>query len=428
MATLVRSFLGFFGRFSGALSEKAGQQVNAPGAPLVADSQAIGPDSALQISTVWACIDRRSSVLASLPFFVYESKSDGQKTLARSSRLYQLLHDSPNARMTPMEFWRALVMNHDLRGAGYARIERDPSTGEAISLWPMPTDQVSPFVLADGTMVYEYRIGSDLAVLSEANVLVIKGLGNGTTGLDKLAFMRATTTEAAQAQAQATRTFASSGKPTGVLMIDRVLGDVQRKALQDRFAEMAAGSTARLYVLEADMKYQQLSLTPEQQQLLSTRQFSVEEICRWFDVPPVLAHGGSATTWGSGIEQIVRGWYMLAIGPMLVNINQAVRKRVMTPAQRARMTVEISFDALLRGDPITRAQVYASGLQNGYYSRAEVRQLENLPPLESPGAQLLTAQSNLVPIDLLGKQASTPTPYSPPTIGATHGNQEPVAQ
>lgn len=394
-------FTGWFGRF-GALGEKRGQQVPVPSSALVPGTAAIGPDGALQISTVWACIERRATIIASLPLFVYLQQVDGMKQLARASRLYSLLHTSPNARMTPFEFWRAMVMNHDLRGNAYARIDRD-AAGEAVALWPMPADQVSPYVLEDGSMVYEYVLSGDVAVLAAENVLHLKGLGNGTVGLAKLEFMRATTDEAAKSQQSAAQMFGNGGKPTGVLMVDGVLKPDQRDAIKRRFSEMTQGNTSRLYVLEASMKYQQLSISPEDQQLLETRRFTVEEICRWFDVPPVLVHHSNVTTWGSGVEQIISGFHKFTIRPMLVSIEQAVTKRVLTSAQRARMSVEFSFEALLRGDTAARSTFYSTALQNGYMTRNEVRQLENLPPDTGAGANTLTAQSNLLPLDMLGR-------------------------
>lgn len=416
MASILGAVFGWFG-YSNALAERQGEQLPAPAASLVPDTAMLGPDSALQISTVWACIERRATTISSLPFFAYE-QANGQKQLARNSRLYSLLHESPNARMTPLEFWRAMVMNHDLRGNGYARIERD-ANGEALSMWPMPADQVRPIVLPDGSMVYTYRIENDVAVLPESKVLHIKGLGNGTIGLAKLEFMRATTDEAAKAQASASRIFGNGGKPTGVLMIDHVLKPDQRQALQERFAEMATGNISRLYVLEANMKYEQLSLSPEDQQLLETRRFTVEEICRWFDVPPVLVHHSNVTTWGTGVEQIIDGFYKFTVRPMLVGIEQAVRKRVMTPQQRSRMSIEFNLDALLRGNAKDRAEIYAKQVQNGLKTRNEVRQLENDPPDPSPAANQLTAQSNLLPLDKLG---------SITTGGSNAPAQEPVSQ
>ena len=395
---ILNSFRSWWGR-GGAIAETTGSQSGVPAAPLIPETANVTVDGALQISTVWACIDRRAMTVASLPFFVYEQKN-GEKVLARSSRLYSILHDSPNSRMTPFEFWRAMMMNHDLRGNAYARIDRDAG-GEALALWPMPSDQVEPKVLPDGSMVYLYSFANDVAVLAAENVLHLKNLGNGTVGLAKLEFMRATTDEAAKAQGAASKVFGSGGKPTGILMLDKVLNAEQRAAVTANFAGMAEGNTSRLYVLEANMKYEQLSMSPEQQQLLETRNYGVAELCRWLDTPPVLVHHSNVTAWGTGIYEIKDGFYTLAIRPMVINIEQAVRKRVMTPRQRATMTVEFSLDALLRGDPTKRADINAKNVQNGLKSRAEIRQLEGDPYI--PGTDVLTAQSNLLPLDMLGK-------------------------
>jgi HK97 family phage portal protein len=417
MANFWTTLIGYFRLGSGGLTNGKGLQLGSPDSPIASNLVSVSSDRALQIGTIWACIDRRATTIASLPFFVY-AKAGEKKDLARNDRLYQLLHDSPNSRMTPFEFWRAMIMWHDLRGVAYARIERDQN-GEAFSLWPMPTDQVQAHVQPDGSMAYVYRIDENVAVLAEQNVLVLKNLGNGTTGLDKLAFMRAAISEATYGQQAAVKTFADGGKQTGILMIDSVLTDEQRARLKDNFKDLAEGSTAKLKVLEAGMKYQAVSISPEQQQLLESRKYSVEELCRWYDVPPVLVHHSNVTEWGSGIEQIIDGFYKFSIRPMMVNIEQAVRKRVMTPKQRASLSCEWHFDALLRGSLGQRAEIYSKVLQNGVFTRNEARQLENLPPM--PGGDMLTAQSNLVPLEMLGK-------IKPTQGGSNAGTQDPIAQ
>lgn len=395
---IVYSWIGAAGR---ALSSWRGQQHASPSASLVEDTPALSDEAALQIATVWSCVDRRAKVIASLPFFVYNNMGNGRREMARTSRLYQLLHDSPNSRMTPYQFWVAMMMNHDLRGNAYARIDRDESSGEAVSLWPMPADQVTPVVMDDGSMLYEYRIGADVAVIAEENVLHLKDLGNGTIGLPRLDYMKASTTEAQRSQSHATKTFTNGGKPSGILMTDKKLKDDQRDAVRKNFAEMTNGPYSRLHVLESEFKFQQLTMSPEDIQLLESRRFTIEEICRWFDVPPVLVHHANVTTWGSGVEQIMEGWHKLSIRPLLVNIEQAVRKRVMTPAQRARQTAEMSYDALLRASLKDRVEIYSKQVQNGMKTRNECRQLENDPPIA--GGDALTVQSNLLPIDMLGR-------------------------
>lgn len=401
MANFLNTFRGWFGR-GGAVSEYSGEQSPIPNAALVSDSADLGVDGALQISTVWACIELRANTIASLPFFAY-TQNNGQKELARDSRLYSLLHESPNSRMTPFEFWRAMMLNHDLRGNAYARIDRD-ANGEAVALWPMPADQVTVSVLDDGSMIYVYRVDQDVAVFAESSVLHLKNLGNGTVGLAKLEFMRATMDEASKAQASASKIFGNGGKPTGVLMVDGMLKPEQRAKIRENFSEMQSGSVSRLFVLEAHMKYQQLSISPEDQQLLESRRYGVEECCRWFGVPAVLVNHAGVVQYGN--HDIVEGFfYKLTIRPVIVGIEQAVRKRVMTTRQRVTMSGEMEMSALLRGSAAERAEMYAKGAQNGWITRAEIRQLEGWPYIA--GSDELTAQSNLVPLSKLGATAAS---------------------
>lgn len=389
----------FSGLFSGfALGDRRGKQQPVPATSLVENTTALSPDGALQIAAVWACVERIAKTVATLPLFVYRNRN-GARDLDRGSSLWGVLHDSPNARMTPAEFWTAMCMNLLLRGNAYARIERDPR-GECYALWPMSADQVELQILPDGSSVYLYKLENDVAVLAAENVLHIKEMGNGTIGLARMDYMRASTTESTNAQTQASRLFSNAGKPTGVLMVDSVLTAAQRTAIQANFAGMQAGTVGRLFVLEANMKYQQLSLSPEDQQLLETRQFTVEEIARWFGVPSVLINQSNVTAWGSGIEQLVEGFYKLTIRPLLVSVEQAITKRVLTAGQRATLTVEFSLDGLLRSNLKDRAEIYAKLVQNGLKTRNECRQLENDPPV--PGGDELTAQTNLAPLKMLG--------------------------
>ena len=385
-----------------AASDRRGLQSGAPGSSLVDGARAIGPDGAMQISTVWGCVWLLANCIASLPLFVYRDLGNGQRDLARDDQLYKLLHSAPNARMTPVEFWTAMLLNLLLRGNAYARIERG-TDGRAYALVPMAADQVQMEWLDNGTVVYRYTLGADVAILAEDSVLHIKEIGNGLIGLSRLDHMRASVSEAANAQTAASTMFANGGKPTGVLMVDKVLKDDQREAIRRSFGEIATSTTSRLFVLEASMKYQQVNLSPADQQILETRRFGVEEICRWFGVPAVLLNHANVTTWGSGVEQLLEGFYKLTVRPMLVRIEQNITRRVLTPAERVRFTVEFSFDALLRASAKDRYELGAQGVQNGLITRNEFRQLENLPPIA--GGDEITAQTNLAPVTMLGRIA-----------------------
>jgi len=411
--------IGHFFRFGGgnALAIEKGTQSGVPSVSLIEDVQNVGIDGALQISTVWRAVEILSKLIATMPLMVYENKK-GMRELARDSDLWMLLHESPNSRMTPMEFWVCMILNLLLRGNGYARIQRNARTGAAEALWPMPADQVEMQILDDGSEVYYYRVGSDVAALDASSVFHIKEMGNGIVGWSRLEYMRASLGESKNAQGTANKMFSERGRTAGVLMVDNVMAQEQRAAVKKNFEAMKTDTMARLYVLEANMKYQQLTLSPEDMQLLTTRQFTVQEFGRWFGVPSILLNQTEGTTTlGSSSGAIIEHFHKTTIHPMVNNIEHALRKRVMTSSQRARYTAEFNMDALLRASLKDRAEIYAKQVQNGIKNRNEVRQLENDPPFD--GGEIYTVQSNLIPMNMLGKIMPN---------GGANGTQDVISQ
>lgn len=396
----VKRLVNWVTSWGGPLGTASGQQIPLPVEPILDQTKNVTPDAALQISAVFACVELLAQTISTLPLYVYKEMGNGGRTPDKG-RLWMLLHERPNAWMTPSEFLSAMVVNRMLRGNAYAQIIRD-SEGDPIALVPLSPDQMEVSVTAGGE-VYTYYQDSVISVIAPENIIHWKGLGNGYIGLSKLEYMRATADEAISAQDNASRLYGSYSKPSGVLQTDSALNDEQLSAVFERFKGMSRGG-AGLYVVDRGLKYQQLSLTPADAQLLQTRQFSVEEICRWFGVPGVLVGSTATTTWGSGIQQIVEGFHKFTIGPLCKQLEQALSRRLVDVVDTS-TTIEFKLDGFLRTTPEARASFYSTMAQNGAMTRNEIRRLENLPPVE--GGDALTAQSNLVPIEKLGEQART---------------------
>ncbi len=391
----------------GALADRDGQQVTVPWST---NARVTSSDTALQVPAVYACSRLIAGVVASLPLMVYRNLGEGQRRVDRSSRLWMVLHDRPNDVMTASDFWQAMILQLMLRGNAYAQIVRD-SQGDLVSLWPMASDQMSVFLM-DGKVVYKYKKDGEEFYLNRDNILHIKDIGTGVVGFSKLEFMSASVAEAIDTQRFATANAQAFGKTSGVVTVDHVLKPEQRENIRRSLENFSSGGVSKLMVLEADMKFQSVSLSPEASQLLETRKFSTEEVCRWFGVPPVMIGASGQTTWGSGIAEIMAGFYKLTLNPLLRNIEQALSARVLTPRERIDYTVEFNFDALLRGSIQERYLAYATAVQNGFKTRNEVRQLENDEPME--GGDQLTAQTNLAPLEMLGqlKEESSQTPIT----------------
>lgn len=403
MAIFGRMF-SWFGAI-GATTQSKGVQDTRPLRSVHTNSPDVGVDGALQISSVWACVEILTDNIASLPIFVY-TKNGGNRELARDSRLWEILHTSPNARHTPMEFMQFMVMNYMLRGNAYARLARD-SKGEVVGMYPLASDQVDVVVLKDGTLVYEYSIDSTVIVYAAESILHFRDKGNGIIGMSRLDYMKSSLSVAINAQNTTNTTYQNENRRPMVFMIDKVLKKEQREAIRQNFKGLTEAGDDDLLILEAGAKVEALSMSPAEVQLLETRKFSVEDISRWFGVPSVLINDlANRVPYGNN-DDLIQIFYKFKLRPMLVGFEQAITKRVLTPQQRAKMTVEFSIDAILRGSLKDRVEIYSKQLQNGMKTRNEIRQYENDPP--EVGGDKLTAQVNLVPIEMLGKTGKNVT-------------------
>lgn len=394
----------FFSRFSrwlGAVAQRKGNQDTRPITSVYKNVQDVGVDGALQISAVWAAVELLSDNIASLPIFVYEQK-DGERDLARDSSLWQLMHNRPNSRHTPMEFWQFIVMNFMLRGNAYARLERN-AAGEVIAMWPLASDQVYVKVLDDGSLSYEYHLDGSVIVYSEQSVLHFRDKGNGVMGMSRLDYMRSTVGVAINAQNTTNNLYLEENRRAGVFMIDKTLTPDQRTQIRQNFSGLTEAGDDRLLVLESGAKFEPLTMTPADAQLLETRRFSVEDIARWFGIPSILLNDlVNRVPYGNN-DDLIQIFYKFKLRPLIVNFEQALNRRILTPRQRASMNIEFSIDAILRGSLKDRVDIYAKQVQNGLKTRNEVRQFENDPPHDD--GDELTAQTNLAPLDTLGAVA-----------------------
>lgn len=359
--------------------------------------KSVTPTSAMQLSAAWACVNVVASTWATLPLHLFERVGDDGRKIVRDHPLADVF-ENPNADQTSAEFWEGAGACAMLRGVFFARKLRR-SSGDLIGLETMHPDSTT-MTREGGEVVFRWRDpDGKLVTLKEDDVFYMIPFG----GRSPIDYARHSLGTALAADESAGKIFANGLLGSGFLQTDQELKTPQRDQLHKIMGDFVGSKNAgKMMILEAGMKYAPLSFNPEEAQLLQTRQFQIEEICRWFGVPPVLIGHASAgqTMWGSGVEQIFLGWLILNLRPMLVKSEKAINKRLLRPAERRRFYSEHSIEGLLRADSAGRAALYSSFAQNGIMTRNEMRKRENLPPVD--GGDALTVQSNLVPLDLLG--------------------------
>jgi HK97 family phage portal protein len=348
-------------------------------------------DSAMQLSAVWSCVKLLAETVASLPINVYKITENGRK-VDKNNDLQLLFSGKVNRYQTKVEFFETVILNLVINGNAYCLIQRFGD--KIVGLLPLMADQMRVTLMPDGSVTYEYYQDAGVTVFSEKSIWHLKLMGNGIIGLSPLDHQKRTLGIAQAAENAVTKIYKNGAKPSGVLSLDKYLTEPQREQIRNKFYSLANGNQDRLMVLEGGMKWESVSLSPQDIELLASRQFQISEICRWYGVPSVMVNDTSSTTvWGSGIEQIVAGFYKITLRPILEKIEASIVANLIQSAGRE---VEFDFNALTRGDQKSRYESYRIGIHGGFLMPDEARIAEGLPAAD--GGDRLYIQGATVPL------------------------------
>lgn len=363
-------------------------------------------ERALRLSAVWACVRLLSQTVSTLPLKIYRRDDAGGKTAAEDAHwLVRLLTAAPNPWQTPARLFEFLVASLMLRGNAY--FEKRIIGSRVVGLLPILPQNVQSIVRQpDGSHHYHFIRDHQNHVLPDRQIWHLRGFGiDGFLGLDSLGMGAGLFDATAAADRSAAKMFDGGMSASGFLKYSNgFLNKEQRAMLQQELNRFSGSANAgKTMILEAGMDYQGITINPASAQLLESRTFSVEEICRWFGVPPVLiGHTTKSSSWGSSIEALFQLFVSTALRPIMVNIEQSIKKDLIPAADRASLFAEFNAEGLLRGDLKSRTEYYSAAVNNGWMSRNDVRAKENLPPMDK-GGDTHTVQAALIPIEQVGQ-------------------------
>ena len=399
---------GFWSRFWSRLTGKT--QLNKGGSshPMgdytSSGGAIVNPETALKLSAVWACVKLRAETISTLPLHLYDS----DKKIAKDHDLYRILHDSPNADMCASEFWQIQSASLDLWGNAYSYISRRANRS-VISLEPLFPSEMVKKRLKDGSFEYHYTENGKVKIYTDDEILHFKGFTlDGYVGLSAIQFFAQTIGMQFDANNQAQDWFKNGLKVGGFLESgETTLTKEQRHSLRESLSMFSRPENAGKYmVLEAGMKVASaanIRINPVDAQLLESRYFGIEEICRAFGVPPqLIGHTNKASSWASSLEQTNQGFLTYSLNPQLVRYEQTIARKLLLPQDKYKYRPKFSVDGLLRADVAKRSEYYVRMTQNGLMTRNEARDLEDWAPL--PGGDELMVQMQMVPLqDIPGK-------------------------
>ncbi|WP_295850988.1 phage portal protein [uncultured Xylophilus sp.] len=353
----------------------------------------------MQLDAVWSCVRLISETIATLPLSLYERTPAGKRPATMHS-LHFVIHDQPNVDSTASVFWEAIVAAMLLRGAG--RAEKLYVGTKLVGLAFLDPDRLSVTRDATGRRRFHYRMpnGSQREIPAD-RIWTVPGFTlDGVNGVSVISYGAKVFGGAIAAEKAAARTFKNGLLQTVYYKVTQFLTPEQRKDFNTNLAGSIEREEAPL--LEGGTDVSSLGINPADAQLLESRSFSVEAICRWFRVPPwMVGHKDGTSNYGTGIEQQMLGFLTFTLAPWLRRIEQAIAKDLLTPAERSRYYAKFAVEGLLRADSAGRAAFYSVMVNNGILTRDEVRELEDREPLGG-NAAVLTVQSAMTLLDRIG--------------------------
>lgn len=361
---------------------------------------AVTVDSALKLSAVWACVRLRSQTISTLPLHL----RDNDKQIADTHPLYRLLHDAPNADMSASEFWEVMIASLDLWGNAYALIHK--SGGRIVALEPLDPQTMSVKRGKTGAISYIYRKNNAETEYQEAEMLHLRGFTlDGLTGLSPIAYAASTVGMQIDLNKASQNDWKNGLKVGGFFKFPSLLTPEQRQAFRASLSSFQNPDTSAGYMLlEAGIEpvtAAALRINPKDAQMIESKYFGIEEICRIFGVPPqLIGHTDKASSWASSLEGMNQGFLTYSLRPTLVRVEQSIARKLLSPSERQQYRPKFSVEGLLRADSNARANYYNLMVQNGIMSRNDVRRLEDLPAVN--GADELTVQLNLTRLQNLG--------------------------
>jgi HK97 family phage portal protein len=335
---------------------------------------------------VLACTGAIASALASIPALVYARDGKGNRSEALDHPVSLITRYGANSQMTFPDFIEHLMTSTLLTGNGLAEIVRG-GNGSVTELRFWPWGRVSALQLTSGRLAYDVQqLNGRTRRLLEGEVIHIKERTDDTLiGRSRLS-RAASTVQGVMAANDFGQTFLERGaQPSGVISSDKAMTGEQLSQLREQFDNKHAGvaNAGRPMVLDDGLKWVASQISPEDAELLATRKFGVEEICRLYQVPPPLVQDYSHNTFTNS-ETAGRWFAMFCLTPWARKIEAEFARSVFPIG--GPYELEFDLSGFLRGDPQTRWAAHKIALDGGVLDPDEVRQVEGWNPRQTEGA------------------------------------------
>ena len=349
-----------------------------------------------------------SSAIASLPAFVYETLPDGTR-IERSDHPVQRIIDQPNGLQSWPDLVRFFMGSTLLYGNALMTIEHD-GAGQPVALNPLPWSNAQPILVpaqpteAMGPLAPSARLAFDTLrtvapwggtgvprrYFADEVFYLRDRSDTGVLGSSRLQRAPLVLQGALSLQTWATSLWDNAGTANLALQHPGQLSKEAADRIAQSYRDTMVGpvNARRLLILEEGMTPKELNVSPEDAEILESRRFSVEEICRLYGVPPPMIGDWTHATFSNTAS--ANSWFgTQTLLPWVKAIEREFARSIFNDPRRFHLELDLS--GMLRGDYATWTTVGINLTRAGVITANELRHDLGLNP--RPDGDKLVAQA-----------------------------------
>lgn len=327
--------------------------------------------SAMNLSTVFRCVDLISDSIAGLPVRIIKDNGDCKNEL--SNHPLNIVFSAGLANnLTVYHFMKLLIQSVLLKGNGFALIERaNDGTVTGLKFLESGDVQIHYDRQRKNSLFYTCTLIQNKKI-EPCNMIHLRKYSNdGVNGISILSYAGRSIKISQAGENQAKRFYSSGCNLSGVLSVQANLNEDQRKGIHESWNKSMTEGGDGLAVLQGNMSYQPITISPEDAQLLGSRLFQVDELCRFFGVNPVLIGELSHSSYGS-LESAQQEFLLHCLLPYINMVEQEFTKKLFKPSEYG-LKINLDETAILRTDKTALATYYKTLLDTGILCVNEVR-------------------------------------------------------
>lgn len=352
--------------------------------------------STLGLTAVYRSVAIIAGTVAGLPLRALRTDAEGTRTRVEGTWLDT--PSGPGGPYTQYE-WLELVMTHLLLHGNAYLSHIYNGGGALVGLDPIPPGAVTVKRIESEEDLANYGGSSglfrkyfDIALadgstmtLTQAELTHIPGLStDGVRGLSPIEIHRQSIGTGIAGDRATARMFGSGLMLAGLVSGDDGLSqDDAAEALAQLKAKMSGPSHAGdIAFINAQLKFTPWSLPPADAQFIESRGFQINEVCRMFGVPKQLLMEDGASTWGSGVAELLRWMARTTLMPWTTRLEQRLSTLLSRPVK-----AEFDYKGLLQPAPEVEIPLLIAQVEAGLLTVDEARRIGDRPPLPA-GAEV----------------------------------------